>query len=185
MKRMLCITAVLLLWSSAAPAATWTMDKSASHLEFVSTYQGQPAPGVFRDFATRLQFDPAQPARGKLEVDVFVTSADMGSEDLHEGMRAPEWFDFARYPKAEFRSQQIRQVAPQRFEARGMLVMKGAQQEVTVPFAWEAKGQTAIMTGELTLNRTRFGIGSGEWAAPDPIGLDVKVKFKVTLRRGG
>jgi polyisoprenoid-binding protein YceI len=40
------------------------------------------------------------------------------------------------------------------------------------------------MAGELTLDRTRFGIGSGEWATPDPIGLDVKVKFKVTLRRG-
>ena len=180
----LLIATVLLMWVGATQAATWQMEKSASRLEFISIYQGQPAPGVFRDFVTRLQFDPAQLARGKLEVDVVVTSIDMGSEDLHEGVRAPEWFDFARFPKAEFRSQQIRQAGPQRFEARGMLTIKGIQQEVTVPFTWEAKGQTAVMTGELTLNRTRFGIGTGEWAAPDPIGLDVKVKFKVTLRRG-
>ncbi len=176
--------ALLLLWANGATAADWTMDKSASRLEFVSIYQGQPAPGVFRDFATRLQFDPAQPARGALEVDVTVTSVDMGSEDLHEGMRAPEWFDFARFPRAEFRSQQIRQVAPQRYEARGTLTIKGVQQQVTVPFAWSATGQTAVMAGELTLDRTRFGIGSGEWATPDPIGLEVKVKFKVMLRRG-
>jgi polyisoprenoid-binding protein YceI len=184
MKGLLCALA-LLLTAGAAHAANWQMDKTGSRLEFVSTYQGQPAPGVFRDFTTRLQFDPAQPARGKLEVDVAVTSVDMGSDDLHEGMRAPEWFDFARFPKAQFRSQQIKLIAPQRYEARGTLTLKGVQQEVTVPFAWDAKGQTAVMTGELTLNRTRFGIGTGEWATPDPIGLDVKVKFKVTLRRGG
>lgn len=184
MKGLLC-AAALLLTAGATHAASWTQDKAASRLEFVSTYQGQPAPGVFRDFVTRLTLDPAQPARGKLEVDVVVTSVDMGSEDLLEGMRAPEWFDFARFPKAEFRSQQIRQVAPQRYEARGTLALKGVQQEVVVPFAWEAKGQTAVMTGELMLNRTRFGVGSGEWATADPIGLDVKVKFKVALRRGG
>lgn len=184
MKGLLC-AAALLLTAGAAHAANWQMDKTASRLEFVSTYQDQPSPGRFRDFATRLQFDPAQPARGKLEVDVAVTSVDMGSEDLLEGMRAPEWFDFARFPKAEFRSQQIKRVAPQRYEARGTLTLKGVQQEVTVPFVWEAKGQTAEMTGELTLNRTRFGVGSGEWATADPIGLDVKVKFKVALRRGG
>jgi len=183
MKRLLLAPAVLLMWANAATAANWTMDKAASKLEFVSSYQGQPAPGVFRDFVTRLQFDPAQPARGKLEVDVVATSVDMGSEDLYAGMRAPEWFDFAHFPNAEFRSQQIRQLAPQRYEARGTLTLKGIKRDVAVPFTWNPSGQTATMTGELTLNRVLFGIGTGEWAAPDPIGLDVKVRFKVTLRR--
>jgi len=185
MKAIPAASILLLIWASAAPASNWTMDKAASRLEFVSTYQGQPAPGVFRDFTTRLQFDPAQPARGKLEVDVAITSADMGSEDLHEGMRSAEWFDVTRFPKAEFRSREIRRVGQQRFEAVGSLTLKGMQQDITVPFAWSATGPTATMTGDLTLNRTRFGIGSGEWATPDPIGLDVTVKFKVVLRRGG
>jgi hypothetical protein len=41
------------------------------------------------------------------------------------------------------------------------------------------------MEGEFTVKRGAFGIGTGEWAASDVIGADVKVKFRVTLRKGG
>jgi len=41
------------------------------------------------------------------------------------------------------------------------------------------------MEGELTVKRGAFGIGTGEWAAIDVIGADVKVKFKVKWRKAG
>jgi polyisoprenoid-binding protein YceI len=39
------------------------------------------------------------------------------------------------------------------------------------------------MEGELVLKREVFGIGLGEWKATDTIGADVKVKFKVRLKK--
>jgi len=39
------------------------------------------------------------------------------------------------------------------------------------------------MEGELTLKRGDFGIGLGEWKATDTIGADVKVKFKLKLKK--
>jgi len=41
------------------------------------------------------------------------------------------------------------------------------------------------MEGELTVKRGAFGIGTGEWAATNVIGADVRVKFKVKLHKAG
>ncbi len=170
--------------ASAAPAAEWRMDPAASRLELRASYQGEPVPAVFKEFDTRLRFDPRDPAGGRLEVRVKVPSIDFGSSDINEGVRAPEWLDLARFPEASFVSTDIQRVASDRYVARGVLRLKGATRTVAVPFSWQATGKSAVMKGELTLNRLSFGIGTGEWQAGDLIGLEVKVMFDVRLHAG-
>ena len=60
------------------------MDPAGSKLEFVATFEKTPAPGVFKEFDTRLRFDPEQPAGGSLDVTVKVTSADMNIPDANK-----------------------------------------------------------------------------------------------------
>lgn len=177
------VVAAILVASASVHAADWRMDPAASRLTFQAFYQGQAAPGSFKQFDTRLSFDPARPADGKLDVTVKLTSVDMGSTEINEAIREPDWFDLKRYPDAEFSSNTISQNGPGKYIARGVLRIKGTQQQVAVPFNWEASGKTATMTGDMTLKRTAFGIGTGEWASGDMIGLDVKVSFNVRLQR--
>ena len=44
-----------------------------------------------------------------------------------------------------------------------------------------AQGKRASMQGELTLRRTDFNVGSGEWSTGESIGLDVTLRFNVQL----
>jgi polyisoprenoid-binding protein YceI len=67
--------------------------------------------------------------------------------------------------------------------ARGTLTLKGVKQPVEVPFTWAPSGDGAIMEGELTLRRGDFGIGLGEWKTTGTIGAEVKVKFRIKLRK--
>ena len=106
MKALLRTAALLLLSTGSVAGADWQMDSKASRLEFTASYQGEAAPGAFRDFSTRLRFDPVRPETGELHVVVNITSADMGSEDLHEGMRTAEWFDTARFAQADASTQE-------------------------------------------------------------------------------
>ena len=39
------------------------------------------------------------------------------------------------------------------------------------------------MSGDVVIDRTRFAVGSGEWASDEPIGTAVRVRFNVTLER--
>lgn len=183
MKKMLSLFLGLLL-AGPALAADWKMDPGASKLEFIATFEKNPAPGVFREFDARLRFDPDKPAGGSLDVTVKVTSADMNIPDVNKEIRGKDWFDYAGFPLAEFRSTDLRRVEANRYAARGTLSLKGVKRAVEVPFTWTASGDGAAMEGELILKRVDFGIGLGEWKASDTIGADVKVKFKVKLKRG-
>jgi polyisoprenoid-binding protein YceI len=172
-----------LLLAGSAHAADWKMDASGSRLEFVATFEKNAAPGVFREFDARLRFDPENPAGGSLDVTVKVTSADMNIPDVNKEIRNKDWFDYAGFPQAEFHSTDLRREG-KRYVARGTLMLKGVKQAVEVPFTWEVSGAAATMEGELTLRRGDFGIGLGEWKATDTIGADVKVKFRVKLKKG-
>ena len=169
----------------AALAADWKMDPAGSKLEFVATFEKTAAPGVFKEFDARLRFDPDKPAGSSLEVTIKVTSADMNIADVNKEIRGKDWFDYSGFPQAEFRSIDLRRTEGNRYVARGTLSLKGVKQPVEVPFTWTGAADGATMEGELTLKRGAFGIGAGEWAASEVIGADVKVKFRVKLRKAG
>lgn len=186
MKKLVCLA--LLCGATVlqvALAADWKMDPAASRLAFAATFEGASAPGVFKDFDVRLAFDPERPAGGRLDVTIRIASADMASADINKAIAGAEWFDFAKFPQAEFHATEIRSLQPGRYAARGTLTLKGVAQPVDVPFTWLPDGDGATMEGEFVTRRTPFGIGTGEWARVDVIGAAVTVKFRVRLRRAG
>jgi polyisoprenoid-binding protein YceI len=188
MKRPIPLLGLALLLAGAlqaAQAADWKMDPAGSRLEFIVIFEKTPAPGVFKEFDARLRLDPEKPAAGSLEVAVKVTSADMSIPDVNKEIRNKDWFDYAGFPQAEFRSTDLRRAEGNRYVARGTLTLKGVKQQIEVPFVLTEAAGGAVMEGELTLKRGAFGIGTGTWAATDVIGADVKVKFRVRLLKAG
>ena len=179
------LCSLLVLMPCRAQGADWTMDPAGSKLAFIATFEKAAAPGEFKEFDARLRFDPDKLAGSRLDVTVRVTSADMNVADVNKEIRGKDWFDYAAFPQAEFRSTELRRIEGNRYVARGILLLKGVKQPVEVPFSWTASADGAVMEGELTVKRRAFGIGTGEWAATDVIGADVKVKFRVKLRRAG
>jgi polyisoprenoid-binding protein YceI len=179
--------AAIVLAAMAYPthAADWKMDAGASRLEFTVTYEKTAAPGLFREFDTRLHLDADKPSENRLDVTIAVKSADMNSADVNKAMGGAEWFDVARYPQAEFHSTDLRKADDGKYLARGTLSLKGVPQSVEVPFTWTETADAARMNGELVVKRGTFGIGTGEWASPAVIGADVKIKFDVHLRKSG
>ncbi|HLF23956.1 MAG TPA: YceI family protein, partial [Burkholderiales bacterium] len=177
-----CSLLVTMLFARPAMAADWRMDPGGSRLEFSASYQGEPAPGRFKQFDTRMNFDPARLGKSELIVTVKLSSVDMGSAEIDEAVRAPEWLNLSKFTRAEFRSTDIKRAATDRYVARGTLNLKGRQRPLDVPFSWKPDGKAATMMGEVTLDRTAFGIGTGEWATGDPIGVGVKISFNVRLQ---
>ena len=181
----LLAASVLVAAASPARASDWKMDAGTSRLEFAAIFEKTAAPGVFREFETRMRFDADRATEGRLDVTIAVKSADMNSADVNKAISGAEWFDFVRFPQAEFHATDIRRTDAGRYLAQGMLTLKGLQQPVEVPFTWTETGDAARMEGEFIVKRGAFGIGTGEWAGTSVIGPDVKIKFSVRLRKGG
>lgn len=181
--RLRCLSVAVILWlaSGASRAGNWSVVPDQSRLGFVATWEGTEFDGVFRRFDADLAFDPRQPEQGRFMVTVEVTSADANSSDLNEGMAAPEWFFFARYPQATFVTSAIRGLGGGRYEAEGTLTIKGVSRPLRLPFTWVETGGQARMQAEAKLRRTDFNVGEGEWANADAIGLDVRVSVQLVL----
>lgn len=167
----------------AAPgfAGQWCSLPEPGQLGFVFTWEGTPVQGRYRNFSLRYDFDPAQPASAQLDVQIRVPSATTGSRDRDEGMADLDWFDFANHPIARYRAQGAQALSGGDYRVIGELVLKGISQEVPVVFNWNPSASRVRMTGGATVNRLDFGIGAGEWADPELIGLTVRVEFDVEL----
>lgn len=177
------IMLVLLAGSRCAQAAEWRAIPQQSRLGFEASYEGQAAPGIFRQFTVELTAEGGSPQGGRLRVTVDLSSVDMDSADVNETVVQSEWLNVARHPRAVFESTAVSRTGPGHYRARGSLALKGIARRLDVPFQWSVEGGQARMTGRLVVRRTDFHIGTGEWASGDPIGLDVMVHFEVALRR--
>jgi polyisoprenoid-binding protein YceI len=184
-RRVLLVVSLLVAAAPPTQAADWKMDAATSRLEFAATYESNIAPGVFREFDTRMRLDAAKSSEGQLDVTIVVKSADMKSADINKAISGADWFDFARFPQAEFHATDIHRTDDNRYLARGILSLKGVQKPVAVPFTWTETGGAVQMDGEFIVKRGDFGIGTGEWAATSVIGARVKVKFSVRLHKVG
>ena len=154
-------------WCSADP----------STFSFKTTFESEVLPGEFRVFDVRYT-----EAAG-LHVTVDLAAADMGDADMNEVLADPAWFGTETFPEAEFAADEIITTGAGRFVAEGVLDLKGVQQPVAVPFAFAESEDSASMQGELSLRRTDFDVGSGEWSTGEAIGLDVRLVFDIRLER--
>ena len=173
---------VSMLAASVAFAGQWQMQDEGTLL-FEPTWEGEVVPGRFKDFDVQLDTCDAGIAGGRLEVTVRLESADMDDPDINEAIAEAEWFAVAVHPVATFASESVETASAGGYLASGHLELKGVRLPVSVPFSWSESGDRAAMQGELVIDRTRFEVGSGEWATGETIGTEVRVRFDLVLER--
>lgn len=180
------LLSLLLLWTTPALASTsWIIDLTESQLGFEATQQGGQFDGEFKRFSADMRFAADQLDHSGFEVTIDVTSIQTGSSQRDRELPKKAWFAMDRFTEARFITTQIRKATTQSdypYEAVGMLTIKGNSKNVVLPFDWQItdSGQ-ATMQGELVIDRTDFGIGTGDWRDPSAVGHDVRVIVDLRL----
>jgi polyisoprenoid-binding protein YceI len=172
--------ALLVLASGHAEAAKWRVDMAKSALGFVLTWDKEPFKAAFKKWTADIDFDPADLAHSK--ADIVIDIASMVSEDPENDKyrNGPNGLDVAHFAQAHFVTKSFRAISPGRYEATADLSIHGVSKEVKLPFALTINGNTAHMTGALTLSRSDFGVGKGstfgiDWASERTVLHAVKV----------
>jgi polyisoprenoid-binding protein YceI len=152
-----------------------------SSLGFSATWEGTVFRGHFSRFDAVIHFDPADLAASSFDVGIDVTTARTGSRERDEGMAEPDWFDFIVYPKARYRATDFQSLGDGQFLANGQLELKGVVHPVPVTFRWQGFPEKVTLDGGASISRLDFGIGQGDWATDEIIGLLVEVEFSLEL----
>jgi polyisoprenoid-binding protein YceI len=117
-------------------------------------------------------------------VTIDLASVDTSDSQRDESIRGDSFFNIGAHPTAVFTSSDIRKTGGNGFEARGTLNLHGVAQPVALRFTLNFAGDTVRAQGSTAIDRTRFGVGSGEWSATDQIAGRVPINFAFTARRG-
>jgi polyisoprenoid-binding protein YceI len=162
----------------AAPA--YAVVPAQSSLSFVGTQQGEKFTGVIRDFDARIAYAADDLAHSALDVTIRMKSIDSKSPDRDQALATADWFDFAKFPTASFRTVAIRST-PAGPVGDADLTIKGRTKRIAFPFLWKAVGGGATLDARVTLDRLDFGLGTGDWADESTVGHKVDVVVHLTL----
>lgn len=119
--------------------------------------------GRFRRWGAILVLDREDPSRALLKAWIDLASIDTGSCERDQHIRSAEFFDVARFPFAEFRSDTIAALDDRRFVARGPLALHGLNQPVELVVTPGPKREDAGITRApyevcATIDRQAFGL---------------------------
>lgn len=177
--------AALTVCAGPAAAAEWTVAPETSTVTFSSTQQGSAFSGRFEEFTATVDFDPANPAAGKIVGVVKTESANTRDSSRDTSLLERDWFYVDKYPEARFESKTIEKTADG-FRANGELTLKGKTNPAVVDFTFTPGASSAPgsaqFVGKMTVNRFDYNVGEG-WNDPSYVGQDVKVEIKLDLKK--
>lgn len=172
--------AMVLFCVGAASAQAWTVDKARSTLGFSGKASGTAFSGRFKTWDAQIIFDPNNLASARVVATVALASADTANADRDELLPTSAFFDVRKFPQATFVASRFVSKGGNQYEASGDLTIKGVTRTVTLPFTLAITGNTAQMTGAVSLNRSAFGVGTGQWASEKTIDTAVRVTINLT-----
>lgn len=172
-----------LLLAAPAFAANWQVEHDDSRVGFIGTQLGEEFEGRFGDFQADITFFPNDLEASAVSVVIDVASFTSGSADRDQTAMGSNWFNVADYPQARFEADEFRRVDGNQYEAVGELTIKDVTREVTLPFTLDIQDGTADMSGRLTVDRTDYDLGTGDWASGETVGLEVTITIDLTATR--
>jgi len=96
---------------------------------------------------------------------VRLASASLGDATQDEMLQGSDFFAASANPTATWRSTSVRQTGPGRYSASGTLSLKGASRSQPLTFTLSGKDLRRHVEGNASIDRTAFGVGTGESAA--------------------
>ncbi|MCA8908990.1 MAG: YceI family protein [Rhodospirillaceae bacterium] len=183
MLRPSALAAALMLIAGPAAATDWSVDGDTSSLGFIGTQAGSEFTGRFEAFTADISFDPADLEAVSVRVVIDVASFDSGSQDRDETAMDGDWFDVETYPEAVFEVTGVEATGEGAYEAAATLTIKDQTHDVVLPFTLAIDGDTARMSGELTVDRRDYTLGTGDWATGELVGTDVTITVDLSAVR--
>jgi polyisoprenoid-binding protein YceI len=162
------LAAALALAAAPLYAATYTFEPQHTQGVLTWNHLGFANPTAqFNTVEGTLEFDPADPTHSSVLVKIPLISMSTGVPDLNDDFRSTDFFDFARFPVATFKSTRVEKGAgPDALRVIGELSVHGVVKPVVLDVTVNKVGvnprnqvPTVGFEAQATLNRADFGLG--------------------------
>lgn len=186
LRRLLLILPILLpalLVTRPAAAADWSVDHKASSIAFSGTHAGNSFNGRFDSWQADIRFNPEDLDASKAVVSIDLASARTGDKSYDGTLPGADWFNVRQFARATYTTTGFRHLGGKRYEADGLLNMRGVTLPLKLAFTLAIEGNSATMTGTTSIKRVAWGLGKGPDATGEWVSLDIPVTVKLSATR--
>lgn len=192
-KKTLKITALFVVLNTlsinAQQAQMWKLDKSHTSVNFSINHFFSEVTGKFKDFDGTFYFDPNNLEESAMQFSVNVASVDTDNTKRDNHLLSKDFFNAKDFTQMQFTSEKIEKIDDKNFVVKGNLTIKDITKPISLPLKITGQMEHPMMKGttilglaiSTTIDRTDFGVGTGDWAATMVVGNKVKITIPIEL----
>lgn len=185
------LTAVLL--AAAATGATaapveYRIDPSHSQVEFTWSHFGYSnITARFDQLEGTFVYDAENPSASSAQAAVVIDSLDSGVDKLDTHLKSPDFFDAAKFARAEFKSTKVEAAGEGKLALTGDLSIHGVTKPVTFQVTVNKIGDhpmkkvpSAGFDAVTTIKRSDFGMSMAVPNVSDEITIEITIEANAT-----
>lgn len=185
------LAGLLLAAAITAPAMAetkkYTFDKSHTQILFFVNHLGfSNSNGKFLDFDGTINFDPAKPETGNVDVVIKTDSLNMDDAKWDEHLKAKDFFNVAAFPTMAFKSTGVKLKDAKHATMSGDLTMLGVTKPVSLDVTLNkcdvhpmTKQPTCGFDATATLKRSEWGMNAFVPMVSDEVKIMITVEAPV------
>ena len=167
-----------------AQVSQWQIVREDSTITFTGTQNDAPVKGEFTGFDGQIYFDEKNLKESHVNFSVDMNSVKASFAELASMLKTLDWFDTTDFPTATFTSTEITPKAANQYQVTGDLKIRDKKSPITFLISVDQNTPNKLLVkGETNIKRTTYGVGQGDWADTKEIKDDVKVNFKIDLKK--
>ncbi len=145
---------------TAATTETLTFSDQNSKIGFVGSKVSGSHEGAFERFRGTIRLAGTKVEGSSVETEIDMDSLKVEPEKLLDHLKSPEFFDVARFPKATFKSTEIKPggAIGATHTITGNLNLHGKEKSISFPATITVSDSEASTKAEFTINRKDFDI---------------------------
>lgn len=179
--------AFLPLKAMAAPE-NYTLDPHHSYVLWHINHFGFSNPSGKWYVDGSVMLDQAKPQNSKVYVTIQMANLDTGIPELDKHLKAPDFFDVAKYPSATFVSDKVELTGKNSAKVFGTLTLHGVSKPEVLKIKLNKAGENPItnkqavgFSGTTEIKRSDFGMNTLLPGLSDNVKIDIEAEaFKAT-----
>lgn len=169
---------------------SWTIDSAHSEVNFTVRYMMiSNVRGRFEKFTGTVDFDEANPANTKVDVQIEAASLSTREPQRDGHLRSPDFLDAEKYPYLTFKSKRVNVIDTQHAELVGDLTIRDITREVILDVEYSGMSKSpwgttnAGFTASTRISRKNWNLNwnvaleTGGWLVGDEIKIDLELEI--------
>ena len=169
------------------------LDKDHTSVNFAVNHFFSTVNGNFTEFTGDFQFDQDNLKASRFEFTIPVSAISTNNEKRDKHLKSEDFFNAAKYPTIKFKSTGFKKLGKNKFVVDGNLTIRDVTRKVAIPFEITGEMEHPMMKGTTilglsfknSLNRSDYGVGTGDWASDMVVGDNVDFAVNMELNKKG